>query len=178
MSVRLVIAQGGWRMRRVLSALLVLAGVGIAGAVAAQTQQIPQIGALLPSVVEVPPGEPLVIDGQWKISSIDKMIRIDRGRAYAIDGWVHLFVLKIQPGMVVLRHLKETEEGTFTGEDLPLAGQLTATLTGDRILDVKVAGKLGPARYQLVPQQLDEPEAFDALVKRIRKAESGKTNGE
>jgi hypothetical protein len=165
-------------MRRVLSALLVLAGVGIAGAVAAQTQQIPQIGALLPSIVEVPAGDPLVIDGLWKISSIDKLIRIDRGRAYAIDGWVHLFVLKIQPGMVVLRHLKETGEGAFTGEDLPLAGALEAKLTGDRLLDVKVAGKLGPARYQLIPQQLDEADAFDTLVKRIRKAESGHTEGQ
>ena len=177
MSIRSAIGRGGWRMRRALSALLVIASLSIAGSAAAQAQKIPQIGALLPSVVEVPPGEPLVIDGQWKISANDKMIRIDRGRAYAIDGWVHLFVLKIQPGMVVLRHLKETGEGTFTGEDLPLAGALKATLTGDRLLDVKVAGKLGPARYQLIPQQLDEPEAFDALVKRIRKAESGQTEG-
>jgi len=178
MSVRSVGGQGGWRLRRVMSALLVLASLGIASSSWAQTQQVPQIGAFLPSVVEVPPGDPLVIDGQWKISSNDKLIRIDRGRAYAIDGWVHLFVLKIQPGMVVLRHLKETKEGTFTGEDLPLAGPLEATLTGDRLLDVKVAGKLGEARYQLIPQQLDEQAAFDALIKRIRKAESGQAEGQ
>jgi len=177
MSARSVIGQGGWCMRWVLGPLLVLSTLGIASSSSAQTQQIPQIGAFLPSVVDVPPGDPLVIDGLWKISANDKLIRIDRGRAYAIDGWVHLFVLKIQPGMVVLRHLKEAKEGTYTGEDLPLAGPLQATLTGDRILDVKVAGKMGAVRYQLIPQQLDEQEAFDALIKRIRKAESEQPEG-
>jgi len=178
MSVRSVIGRGGWCMRRMLGPLLVLASLGMASPSWAQTQQIPQIGALLPSVVDVPPADPLAIDGLWKISANDKLIRIDRGRAYAIDGWVHLFVLKIQPGMVVLRHLEEAKEGTYTGEDLPLAGPLAATLTGDRILDVKVAGKLGEARYQLIPQQLDEQAAFDALIKRIRKAESERTEGQ
>ncbi len=168
MSVRSIIDQSGWCMRWVLGPLLLLSGLGISSSSSAQTTQIPQIGAFLPSIVDVPPGDPLVIDGLWKISSNDKMIRIDRGRAYAIDGWVHMFVLKIQPGMVVLRNLKEVKEGTYTGEDLPLAGPLKATLTGDRILDVKV----GKARYQLIPQQIDEQDAFDALIKRIRKTEN------
>lgn len=135
-----------------------------------QTMQAPQIGAFLPKVVDVAPSEPMPIDGLWKISTINKLIRIDRGRAYAIDGWTHLFVLVIKPGMVTIQNLQGAGEGIYTGDDLPLAGPLKATLTGDRILDVKVAGKLGEARYQLIPQQLDDQEAFNELIKAVRAA--------
>lgn len=135
-----------------------------------QTMQTPQIGAFLPNVVDVAPSEPMPIDGLWKISTINKMIRIDRGRAYAIDGWNHLFILVIKPGMVTIQNLQGAGEGIYTGDDLPLAGPLKATLTGDRIIDVKVAGKLGEARYQLIPQQLDDQEAFNELIKTVRKA--------
>ncbi len=144
--------------------------ISLAGSAQAQLQQLPEIKAFLPAITEVRPSQPMVIDGLWKISSLNKMIRIDRGRAYAIDGWTHLFLLKIQPGMVVLQNLEETALGTYTGVDLPLSGPLEANLTGDRILDVTVAGKMGEAKYQLIPQDLDEPEAFKKAIKALRAA--------
>jgi hypothetical protein len=110
----------------------------------------------------------MAIDGLWSVSSIDKIVRIDRGRIYAVEGWNHLFVLKIKPGMVVIHPFIETAPGMYEGDDLPLQGQFVARLTGDRILNFDVDGALGKASYQLVPQQLDDPEAFNALIKVVR----------
>jgi len=136
----------------------------------AQTMQIPEVGAFLPSIVDVKPGKLTPVDGLWSISSLDKVVRIDRGRIYAIEGWNHLLVFKIKPGMVVIKQFKEEGQGMYTGQDLPLQGPLKAMLTGDRILDVTVAGAMGEVRYQMIPQQLDDPDAFNRLVKDLRKA--------
>lgn len=136
----------------------------------AQTTQIPEVGAFLPKITDVKPGEMLPIDGLWSISSLDKIVRIDRGRVYAIEGWNHMLILKIKPGMVVITQLKQEAPGMYAGNDLPLQGPLKAVLTGDRILDVTVAGALGEVNYQLIPQELDEPEDFKQLVKQVRKA--------
>lgn len=134
----------------------------------AQNMQIPEIGAFLPSVTKVKPGEVTAVDGLWSISSLDKLVRIDRGRIYAIEGWNHLFILKIKPGMVIIKSFKEIEPGVYDGEDLPLQGPLVAQLTGDRILDVVVQGALGEVNYQLIPSQLDDPAAFNTLIKMLR----------
>ena len=155
-------------LRWILGITLLMSGLTVSVNSHAQTMQVPEVGAFLPSVVEVRPSEPMIIDGLWKISSINKMIRIDRGRAYAIDGWTHLFILKIKPGMVVIQNISKTDEGFYSGDDLPLSGPFKARLTGDRLLDVTVAGALGEVRYQLIPQQLDDEAAFTAAVKAMR----------
>lgn len=154
--------------RWLFTVFFMVSGAGVVNVSQAQTMQVPEIGAFLPSVVEVAPSKPMIIDGLWKISSLNKMVRVDRGRIYAIEGWTHMFVLKIKPGMVVIQNLEETIEGTYTGDDLPLAGPLKAKLTGDSILDVTVVGALGEVRYQLIPQQLDDQKAFNAAVKAMR----------
>lgn len=152
-------------IRIVLLSLL----LGLLGSVAhAETVQVPEITAFLPKIVDVKPGAPTPIDGMWSISSLDKVIRIDRGRAYAIEGWNHMLVLKIKPGMVVIRDIKQEDTGVYAGKDLPLAGDWLAVLTGDRILDCRV----GKVRYQLIPQQLDDPEAFNALFRQVREVEA------
>ncbi|MEP1448229.1 MAG: hypothetical protein ABJK37_19150 [Paraglaciecola sp.] len=137
-------------------------------ALQAQVTQIPEISAFLPSITDVKPKEVTPLDGLWTISSLDKTVRIDRGRIYAIDGWTHLFVLKIQPGMVVNHPFKQQSLGVFVGDDLPLQGSLKAVLTGDRILDINVDGALGPVNYQMIPQQLDDSDTFNQLIKEIR----------
>ncbi|RLU01079.1 hypothetical protein [Ketobacter sp.] len=136
----------------------------------AQTMQVPEVGAFLPSIVEVKPGKVTPVDGLWSISSLAKIVRIDRGRIYAIEGWNHLLIFKIKPGMVVITPFQEEAKGIYSGQDLPLQGPLKAILTGDRILDVTVAGAMGEVRYQLIPQQLDDPDAFNALIKEVRAA--------
>ena len=136
----------------------------------AQTMQVPEVGAFLPSIVDVKPGKVTPVDGLWSISALDKVVRIDRGRIYAIEGWNHLLIFKIKPGMVVITPFKEEAPGVYAGQDLPLQGPLKAVLTGDRILDFTVAGGLGEVRYQMIPQQLDDPDAFNTLIREVRAA--------
>ena len=122
--------------------------------------QIPQVPAFLPSSTDVPMGQKLPIDGDWIISTIQKRIRIEGGRAYALDPWVHMFVLKIEPLMVVLKDIQRTGPGRYSGQDLPLMGPLTAALGPDGSLGVTVAGAMGTSRYSLIPVRLDDPQGF------------------
>ncbi len=148
----------GRSVQSVLGLVCLLLGFGIG---AAQAQQIPQIPAFLPMVDAVPPGERSAIDGEWRISSIGKRIRIEEGRAYAVDPWLHLFVLKIEPGMVVIKNIQSQGRGRFSGEDLPLLGKWDAERRSDGRLDVTIAGAFGPVRYQLIPIRLDRPYQED-----------------
>ena len=118
--------------------------------------QVPQIPAFLPSAGSVPKSGPMPIDGTWTISSIGKRVRIEEGRIYAVDPWLHMFVLQVQPGMVVIQNLRPTGPGTYTGDDLPLLGTLQATVNRDGAMDVSVASVFGPVNYQLLPVELDD----------------------
>ena len=130
-------------------------------ALPAQAQQpMPEIPAFLPMAHTVPQGEVTPIDGEWVVTSIGKRIRIQAGRAYALDSWLHLFVLKIQPMMVVLKDIRRTQPGQYTGQDLPLMGAWNARLGPDGTLSVNVQGALGPAQYTLMPVSQDDPQAF------------------
>jgi len=128
--------------------------------VLAQTPQIPQIPAFLPTADQVPATQPMPLDGTWLVNTIRKKIRIEGGRAYAVDPWLHMFVLKVEPGMVVLRDIAPAAPGKYTGSDLPLMGQLTATVQPDRSLAVSVQGALMPVQYKLIPVQLDNPRWY------------------
>jgi len=123
--------------------------------------QVPQIPAFLPTMTDVPMKEKLPIDGEWVISSIKKRIRIEGGRAYVLDPWVHMLVLKVEPLMVVLQDLQRTGPGQYTGRDLPLMGQLQARMAPDGSLSVSVAGIMGPASYSLIPIRIDDQQSFD-----------------
>ncbi len=122
--------------------------------------EVPKIPAFLPDVGQVPATQPMPIDGTWLITSIGKKIKIDAGRAYAVDGWLHLFVLDIQPGMVVQRNIMPTGPGRYRGEDLPLMGAYTANVQADRSLRFTVAGMMGPVSYTLMPVQLNNAQWF------------------
>ncbi|WP_405231018.1 hypothetical protein [Lentisalinibacter salinarum] len=128
--------------------------------VLAQTPQIPQIPAFLPTADQVPATQPMPLDGTWLVNTIRKKIRIEGGRAYAVDPWLHMFVLKVEPGMVVLRDIAPAAPGKYTGSDLPLMGQLTATVQPDRSLAVSVTTALMPVQYKLIPVQLDNPQWY------------------
>ena len=114
-----------------------------------------QVPALLPMKDAVAPTQAMSLDGVWRINTINKRIRIEQGRAYAVDGWVHLFTFQIQPGMVVIQNIAPVSAGHYTGDDLPLMGKWEAKMQNDRSLAVEVAGSLGPASYQLIPVQID-----------------------
>jgi len=121
---------------------------------------IPQIPAFLPTVDNVAATKPMPLDGTWLITSIGKKVRIESGRAYAVDGWLHLFTLKIQPGMVVIKNIAPTAAGQYSGDDLPLLGKWNAKVQANRSLAVTVAGTLGPVNYTMTPVQLDKPDWY------------------
>lgn len=137
-----------------LFSLLLAAGAN------AQPAQIPQIPAFLPMAHTVPKAQAMPIDGTWTISSIGKRIRIEGGRAYAVDPWLHLFVLQIQPSMVVIKDIKPTGPGRYSGQDLPLMGQFDASVQADGTLGVSVAAMI-PTRYTLTPVTLDNQAWFN-----------------
>ena len=101
---------GPLRFSRVVIFLIGIVGLG-ASAIAQVVPQVPQIPAFLPMFDSVAPTPPQPLDGTWLITSIRKKVRIEGGRAYAIDGWVHMMVLKIEPGMVVIQDIAPTAPG-------------------------------------------------------------------
>ena len=122
---------------------------------------IPKIPAFLPMMDAVPESDPLPIDGVWRISSLGKKIRIERGRAFAVDSWLHLFVLQVEPDMVVLQNFERTGPGRYTADDLPLQGKANFTLTRDGNIRVVVQGMFGPTSYTLTKRRVDDRNALE-----------------
>lgn len=123
---------------------------------------IPQIPAFLPLSHTVPPtSEAMPLDGVWNITSINKRIRFERGRAYAVDSWLHLFVLQVQPNMVVIKDIVKTGAGEYSGNDLPLLGTATFKANASGNLDVTVMAPLGPIRYVLAAVDLEDRNWFE-----------------
>lgn len=121
---------------------------------------IPEIPAFLPDRYSEAKTNPLPVDGLWLINTIRKKIRIEAGRAYAVDGWLHMFVLRVKPDMVVMRNFTRTGAGQYRAEDLPLMGAATLQLGADGNMNVVVQGAFGPVRYQLRRLEPQYPEAF------------------
>jgi hypothetical protein len=148
------------KLARIVCAIVLIGSVLISSPLSAQMPAVPQIPAFLPTVDQVAATQRMPLDGTWLINSIRKKIRIEAGRAYAVDSWVHLFVLKIDPGMVVIKNIVPTGPGNYSGEDLPLMGKWAAKSLADRSLSVTVAGTFGPVNYKLIPMQLDNPQWY------------------
>jgi len=134
------------------------------GQAIANASGVPQIPAFLPDKYSVPASEPMPIDGLWMVSTIRKKIRIEQGRAYAVDSWLHLFTLKIMPDMVVMQNFRRTGPGQFAADDLPLMGPATMTLNGNGNLDVTVQGMFGPVRYGLTRLEARYPDVLASEV--------------
>lgn len=127
----------------------------------AQTS-FPQIPAFLPLSHTVPPAPgAMPLDGVWNITTINKRIRIDRGRAYAVDSWPHLFVLQVQPNMVIIKDIVKTGPGEYSGNDLPLLGTAAFKANSNGNLDVTVQAPLGPIDYVLAPVELEDHDWFE-----------------
>ncbi len=108
-----------------------------------------QIPAFLPNKDMVAETDPMEIDGDWRVSTINKIIRIERGRAYAIEGWTHAFVLQVQPDMVTIRDIRQVNDTEYVGDDLPMMGRVTMRLVAPDRIEASVPGLFGPMRYTL-----------------------------
>jgi hypothetical protein len=131
------------------------------GASSASAQTTPQpIPALLPDKTTIRAGGPMPIDGMWRIDVAHARVRIEGGRMYALDPWVHLFAFRIMPGMVVVRNIVRQGPGHYTGDDLPNLGPMTAKLNDNQQLEVHIQGTLAPIDIVLTSLQPDDPRGF------------------
>ncbi len=106
--------------------------------------------AMLPHASSVPAGARLPIDGMYRISGINKRVRVEGGRAVVVDPWKHLFIWDVEPGMVVIQDIQQQSGSTFSGRDLPLQGAWRATFDKHKFeLDVVVDGAFGATKYKM-----------------------------
>lgn len=122
-----------------------LASSTVFGATAAQAQ--------LPDVASVAPGEATDADGTYVVSTINKRITIENGRAYVIDPWTQALIFRIQPGMVTLQNFRQTGPDTFEADDLPMMGKVVFNRQPNGTLQGVVKGVFGEAKYALVPTE-------------------------
>ena len=137
---------------------IVIALFALAGETSAQ-QPVP---ALLPDKTTEPPGPPMPIDGIWRIDAVGARVRIEGGRMFALDPWLHLFVMQIKPGMIVTKDIERVGPGRYTGYDLPNLGTWTGTLNDNQQLQVRIAGKLAPIELVLTSLAPDDVKTFRA----------------
>ena len=141
---------------KALKLLLVAAFVCLAMPVTAAAQS----PAALPMKSSVPAAQASAIDGVWTISTLGKRIRIEGGRAYAMDPWTHALFWQIQPDMVVLTNFRRLEPGAWLADDLPLTGPARMKLASDGNIDVSVKGALVKVKYRLIKQTVDDQGWF------------------
>lgn len=125
------------------------------------------IDGLLPMKADVAESQPLPIDGIWKISTIKRRIKIEKGRAYAIDGWTHAFILKILPDMVVFKNVERIGKGQYQANDLPLLANAAMTLKSDGNILVEVETSPFPTSYTLIRETLSDADAMSAELELI-----------
>ena len=118
------------------------------------------LGAALPNRYAVDLADKLPIDGIWRISTNDKRLRIERGRAFAVDGWNHALLFKVKPDQVTMTNMREVQPGRYQGRDILLNGDAQLTLREDGDLDVKVSLFPFPAKFVLYREGLDDPAAL------------------
>lgn len=158
--------------KQIILAAIVLSGIGLTtqshaqdmAEAIAEAAGIPQIPAFLPDKYSVARSEALPIDGVWLISTIRKKIRIEQGRAYAVDSWLHMFVLKVMPDMVVMQNFRRIAPGKFAADDLPLVGPAELTVNAQGNIDAVVQSMFGPVRYGLTRLEAQYPDHLTAEI--------------
>ncbi|GMN04562.1 hypothetical protein [Erythrobacter sp. MTPC3] len=110
-----------------------------------------QAQAQLPDVASVAPGEATDADGTYVVSTINKRITIENGRAYVIDPWTQALIFRIKSGMVTLQNFRQTGPDTFEADDLPMMGKVVFNRQPNGTLQGVVQGAFGEAKYALVP---------------------------
>ena len=130
------------------------------GEINSEKPWIISLGAALPGRYAVDLGAPLPIDGIWRISTNNKRIRIERGRAFAVDGWNHVLLFRVEPEQVTMTDIRRDEPGLYLGRDILLGGDARMSLREDGNLDVSVATFPFPAKFALIREALDDPDAI------------------
>jgi len=137
-------------MRSRLMPMVCAAAIGLA-VVADGTPAQAQVRAMLPMASEVEQGASTDADGTYVVSTIDKRITIENGRAYVVDPWTHAMIFKVEPGMVTLQNFRQTGPNRFEADDLPMMGKVVFYRQPNGALQGVVQGAFGEAKYILVP---------------------------
>jgi len=135
-----------------LSSIL-LNGAVLLSALTAIAPAQAQVPAALPSVESVAPGEATDADGTYVVSTINKRITIENGRAYVIDPWNTALIFTVKSGMVTLQNFRQTGPNTYEADDLPMMGKVVFNRQPNGTLQGVVQGALGEAKYALVPTE-------------------------
>ena len=123
----------------------------------ANTYEMPKVKAFLPMSYNVPPTEAMPLDGVYMITGMDKRIRIEKGRSFAVDSWMVLMVLEVRPNMVITKDIVPTAPGKYTGLNLTFGKEETFEVTAAGNLEAKVGGH----NFTLIPLRLDNQAWFD-----------------
>lgn len=128
---------------------------------AAGTMEIPKLKAFLPMSYNVPPTEAMPLDGFYMIAGMDKRIRIEKGRSYAVDSWMYLMLLEIRPNMVLTKDIAPKAPGKYIGYNLTFSKEESFEVTAAGSVESKVGGHT----FTLIPLQLDNQAWFDQEMK-------------
>lgn len=128
-----------------------LAGLLATGTVLSATPVHAQLAAGLPDMNSVAPGEATDADGTYVVSTINKRITIENGRAYVVDPWTQALFFRVKPGMVTLQNFRQTGPDRFEADDLPMMGKVVFHRQPNGTLQGVVQGAMGEAKYALVP---------------------------
>jgi len=131
------------------------------GEINSETPWIISLGAALPDRYAVDLGAPTPIDGVWRISTNDRRLRIERGRAFAVDGWNHAVLFRVEPEQVTMVDIRREEPGVYLGRDILLNGDARMSLRADGNLDVRVGTFPFPISFVLIREAIDDPRALE-----------------
>lgn len=120
------------------------------------------VKSLLPDRYALAAGPAQPIDGVWLISTIKKRVRIEGGRAFAVDGWRSALVFAVLPDQVTLKNLQHSGPGTYSGYDMAWMAKSDFKVRKDGNIDVLVHTFPFKTKYRLVKVGLDNPQAFAA----------------
>jgi len=123
----------------------------------ASTYEMPKLKAFLPMSYSIPPTEAMPLDGVYMIAGMDKRIRIEKGRSFALDSWMVMMVLEVRPNMVLTKDIAPTAPGKYTGFNLTFSKEETFEVTAAGSVESKVGG----ASFTLIPLRLDNQAWFD-----------------
>lgn len=119
----------------------------------------------LMQIEETQPGQPLPIDGIWRLRELNKQVAIERGHVFALEEWMHLFVLVVEPGMVTSTKLRQTDRQKLKAYDALLMREMEWTLREDGTIFASGGEGLLAPKFSLEPIELSYPEAFEAMRK-------------
>lgn len=149
-------------MKKIGSSLVF--AIGACLALTAPQAVVAQVPAALPDKESVAVGEATDADGTYVVSTINKRITIDRGRAYVVDPWNTALIFTVKKGMVTLQNFRQTGPDTFEADDLPMMGKVVFNRQPNGTLQGVVQGVMGEAKYALVPAELAEVPSDDMPI--------------